>query len=187
MCTNCNQTPCSQVQQVNSCDGCYETINADCIIYNDDRLNYESSSIVNNTSRTLSSILEALENLQFKRESKIIEFTTDGVSTYTLVPEDLNKILLLTQVDDGVVGTITNNIILPETEDFINAEIIFKNIATPLDTDSTTIVFQFNKQINTAYAPAATTNAYASLDDNFGVVRLRFVKTTPTSYQWIVC
>lgn len=186
MACNCGQPNCTPTVQITNCDGCQYTLNANCVIYNGDRLSYEETTITDGSARTLSEILVSLQTVQNKRESKIIEFNTDGVSSYTLVPEDVNKVLLLTQIEDGVVGTITNTIVLPQTMDFADCEIIIKNIATPIDTNTTTIVFQFNLQIQYEWAPAASTNLFATLDDAHKVVRLRFVKTTPTAYQWIV-
>jgi hypothetical protein len=135
----------------------------------------------------LTTILQALESINTKRESKIIEFSTDNVDSYTLVAEDCQKILLLTQFDEGIIGTISNTIYLPQTLDFADQEIIIKDISTPLDTGTTTIEFDFNLAIQYEWAPAATSTSLATLwDTTHRTIRLRFVKTTPTSYQWIV-
>lgn len=187
MACNCNTPDCTPTIQLNSCEGCQYTLNTDCVIYNKERLDYESTNVNNNSSRTLSSLLTALEGLSNKKESKIIQFSTDGINSYTLVPEDCNKILLLTQFDEGVLGTISNIIVLPQTMDFADQEIIIKDISSPLDPNTTTIEYDFNLAIQYEWAPAATDTSLATLwDTTHRTIRLRFVKTTPTAYQWIV-
>ena len=187
MACNCGTPNCTQTVNLSNCEGCQYTLNSDCVIFNNDRLSYEAASVSDGSARTLTSILKAIESINTKRESKIIEFSTDGVGTYTLVPEDCQKILLLTQWEDGVIGTISNTIILPQTLDFADQEIIIKDISTPLDPNTTTIEFDFNLAIQYEWAPAATSTALSDLwDTTHRTVRLRFVKTTPTSYQWIV-
>ena len=184
---NCGTPNCTGTVQINNCEGCQYTLNTDCVIYNDDRLNYEDTSVSDGSARTLSSILLALEDLSFKRESKIIEFSTDGVDSYTLVPEDTRKILLLTQFDEGVLTDITNTIVLPQTADFIDCEIIIKDISTSADPGNVDVLYEFNLQVQYEWAPAATSNEFSVLaDSTHKTLRLRFVKTTPTSYQWIV-
>lgn len=187
MACNCGTPNCTSTVNLSNCEGCQYTLNSDCVIFNDDRLSYESVSVTDGSARTLTTILQAIESINTKRESKIVEFSTDGVDTYTLVAEDCQKILLLTQFDEGIVGTITNTIFLPQTLDFADQEIIIKDISTPLDTDTTTVVILFNLNLQYEWAPAATSNAFAVLGDStHKTIRLRFVKTTPISYQWIV-
>lgn len=187
MACNCNTPDCTPTIQLNSCEGCQYTLNTDCVIYNKERLDYEAFSVVNNSSRTLSSILTALEGINNQRESKIIQFSTDGIDTYTMVPEDCYKILLLTQFDAGITGTISNTIVLPQTMDFADKEIIIKDISTPVNTSTTTIEFDFNLSIQYEWAPAASSTAFTNLwNTDHRTIRLRFVKTTPTAYQWIV-
>ena len=193
-CSNCKKVNCcgcqntTTTEHVNSCAGCAETINTDCVIYNGDVLSFESVTTTNGSNRTLTSLLEQLDSSCTDRESKFIKFHSDGVTndgnSYTLKAEDVCKILLITQFDEGVEGTITNTIILPNTAEFINKEIIFKDISFCYD--AATIVIQFNQQIQYDWNPVATTNLYYSLDSTHKVLRLRLIKTSDLSYQWIV-
>jgi hypothetical protein len=105
---------------------------------------------------------------------------------YTIQAEDVNKTILLKGFDDGVIGTITYTLTLPQTMDFANKELVFKDISVPLDSESTTILWVFASAIQQTWVPTASTNSYDDLSDTNKVLRLRFVKTTPTAYQWIV-
>lgn len=187
MACNCGSPGCTSTVQLTNCEGCQYTLNTDCVIYNDERLLYESQSVTDNSARTLTSILKALETFNYTRPSKIIQFNTDGINSYTLVPEDTTKVLLLTQIDGGITGTITNTITLPQTAEFMDCEIIIKDISAPADTLTTNIEFLFNLQIQYGWDPVATSNELADLwNATHKTLKLRFVKTTPTSYQWIV-
>lgn len=184
-----SSTPCSTPTVVlNPCEGCSTTLSTDCVIYKGDKLSYEPSTITDGSARNVSSILEALESVNCcVRDSKIVQFNTDGTNSYTLVAEDTTKILLLTQFDEGVVGTITNTIVLPMSLDFAGKEIIIKNIAQPADSGVTNIVFNFSPAVQNQWVPTtATENDFDTLASVHQTVRLRFVKTTPTSYQWII-
>ena len=189
MSCNCSSTPCSTpTVQINSCEGCTYTVNTDCVIYKGDRLSFESGSVTDGSARTLSSLLEAIENIDCcSRPAKIVQFSVEGVSSYTLEAEDVNKILLLTQFDDGVAGTITNTIVLPSSLDFVDREIIIKDIATPVDPNVTNIEYLMSPTVQIDWAPAASENDFHTLaTGDHRTLRLRFVKTTPTAYQWIV-
>jgi len=184
-----SSTPCSSSTVVlNPCEGCSTTLSTDCVLYKGDRLSYESASITDGSSRTLTQLLEDLESLNCcTKDSKIVQFSTDGTTSYTLVAEDTTKILLLTQYDEGIAGTITNTVILPNSLDFAGKEIIIKNIAQPADSGVTTIVFNFSPAVQNQWVPTtATENDFDTLASAHQTVRLRFVKTTPTSYQWII-
>ena len=190
MSCNCSQTtivtnPCTP------CAGCAQTISTDCVIYSDTPLCFESEDVSSGDKRTLTNILKAVECNNTK-ESKIVQYHSDGVTndgdSYTVLSEDTNKVILLTCFDEGVPGTITNAIVLPQTSDFIDKEIIIKDISAPQDSEATTIEYRFSISIQYGWNPVLTSNNFSTLcDATHKTLKLRFVKTTPTSYQWIVC
>lgn len=177
--TTCNQ--CTPSVQLQNCVGCTYTTNTDCVIYNDDILSFEDPEIRVGSARTLTDILQQISDANCcQRESKII--TED----YTILPEDASKILLLQGFDDGVVGTITYTLTLPQTMDFANRELIIKDISAPIDSGVTTIVWRFNLALQTTWNPVATSVNLSSFQTStHKVLKLRFVKTTPSAYQWI--
>lgn len=189
-CTNCSKTV---TITTNCTSGCKSTINADCVIYDGEPLSFESDSVDNGDKRVLSDLLALIGQSKCPDvTSKVVQFSTDGVSSYTVTTDDLCKTILLTQWDDGVVGTITNTIILPQTTDFIDKELVFKDIAVPVDPDNADVEFIFNIAIQYQWFPTtATSTAMADLmDPTHRTLRLRFVNVNPdsyaASYQWIV-
>jgi len=183
-CTTCGSTSHSTlacVTKVPSCSACAFTLNTDCVKYKGDRLDgFEPETVTDGSTRSLSDLLTLISNsICCTRESRIVE------EDYTVVAEDAIKIILLKGADEGEPGTITYTITLPQTADFFNKEIIFKDISAPLDAEATTIVWNFNTAIQTTWNPADTSLAYADHEDDFKVVKLRFIKTTPSSYQWV--
>ncbi len=187
-CTNCSQTkttvtPCAS--------GCATTINTDCVIYDQDPLCFEDTNVEDGDKRTLTDLLQLIQ-CGLTKESKFIKFHTDGetddANAYTVVVDDTTKILFITCADEGVSGVVTNLITLPQTSDFINKELIFKDISAPLDSGTTTLAYQFNLQIQYGWNPVTTTNVFYTLaDSTHKTLKLRFVKTSDVSYQWVVC
>lgn len=176
-CNNCTPTV-----QLTNCAGCTYTTNTDCVIYKDDVLSFESPSTKDGSARTLTDLLQLISDANCcQRESNIV------TGDYTIVPEDTSKIILLKGFDDGVVGTITYTLTLPETLDFANKELIFKDISKPIDSGVTTIAWRFNIAIQYSWNPLTTTNNYVTLQTGtHKTLKLRFIKTTDASYQWIV-
>lgn len=198
-CSSCHKTPCTCASTCNNCatttvylttcSGCLETHNTNCIIYNGDVLSFEPATAVPYSNRTLTQLLQLIGGGNCGgRESKIIKFHSDGVtddgSSYTLVAEDVCKVLLVTVTDEGVVGNITSTIVLPNTADFIDKEIIIKDISTTFE--DATHVIQFNQAIQYDWNPVTTTALFANLESSHKVVRLRLIKVNELSYQWIV-
>ncbi len=176
----CNTTPC--VQTI-SCSPCTYTLNTDCIFYTGDRLSFESASIVDGSSRSVSDIIEKISATRQKFPSKILAFDTDTPS-YTLDETDLGKTLLLSGSDDGVIGTVTFTLNIPSTVTFMDEEIVIKNISTPLNPGSTNYEWTLNVAINTGYDPVATSTSFTTLSTN-GVLRLRFVQDQFGTYKWM--
>lgn len=185
-CTNCNKT--STVANCSS--GCTSTVNTNCVIYNSTPLSFEDDDVEDGDKRTLTSLLQLIESANTKG-SNILAFnddeTTDNGIAYTVTAEDTQKIILFTQTDDGTAGTRTYTITLPQTSPFINKELIFKDISAPSG-GGVTIEYIFNIDIQHSWDPLTVSDAFDDLcDATHRTLKLRFVKVTPTSYQWIVC
>lgn len=183
-CTNCGSTTHSTItcaSSVPSCSSCPYTLNAECVKYKGDRLDgIEPETVSDGSTRSLDDLLVLISNsLCCNRESRIVE------EDYTVVAEDAIKIILLKGYDEGTPGTITYTITLPQTADFFNKELIFKDISAPIDSGVTTIVWNFNSALQTTWNPVVTSLLYADHQDVFNVVKLRFIKTTTTGYQWV--
>jgi hypothetical protein len=184
-CTNCNQIVVPCVTTTPSCSSCPYTVNTDCVIYKGEVLSFESETQSASGSRTLSDLLALISNSNCCDKPSIL---VEG--DYTILAEDVNHTILLKGFDDGVIGTITYTLTLPQTMDFANKELVFKDISVPLDTDTTTIAWVFSSALQYDWVPTTQTSVYYSslsnLSNENNVLRLRFVKTTPTAYQWIV-
>ena len=180
-CNSCTQTS----SLPNPCNtGCTSTINADCVIYNKTPLSFEDD-VSNGDTRTLTEILQQIQN-GIERESKFVNFNSSENTQYTLVAEDATKILMLTFTDEGDSGTITRVINLPQTSDFINKEIIIKDISSQLG--NITLVYEFNIQVQYDWDTLTTTNLFYTLADSVHkTLKLRYIKTSELSYQWVVC
>lgn len=185
-CTNCSQTktitPCST--------GCASTVNTDCVIYDKDPLCFEDSSVDDGDKRTLTDLLQLIE-CNNEMASKIIKFHSDGETddgdSYTIVEEDVTKILLLTFTDDEASGTYENTIVLPTTSAFINKEILIKDISNVTDNQIAFLNYKFNVQIQYSWNPLLTTNSFYDLADPVHkVLRLKLVQINDVSYQWLV-
>lgn len=186
-CSNCTKTK----TVVNPCStGCTSTINTDCVIYDDEVLSFEDeTSVEDGDKRTLTDLLQQID-VCCGKESKVLAFNDDGETDngngYTVLEEDTRKILLFTQTDNGDAGTRTYTINLPQTTDFIEKELEFKDISVPSG-DGVIIEFVFNIAIQYNWNPTQTTTSYSVLmDSKHKHLILRYVKVTPTSYQWIV-
>jgi hypothetical protein len=185
-CNNCTKT---NTIVTNCTSGCKSTINADCVIYDGSVLSFESDSVNSGDKRTLSSLLDLIQvNV---KESKILAFNSDGTTdngtSYTVLEEDTNNIILFTQTDDGTPGTVTYTITLPQTSSFLNKELIFKDISEPSG-GGVTIEYVFSIDIQYDWNPLTVSADFATLmDATHKTLKLRFIKTTPSSYQWIVC
>lgn len=181
-CTNCSQTkttvtPCAS--------GCATTINTDCVIYDQDPLCFEDSEVEDGDKRTLSDLLQLIQ-CGLTKESKFIEFTSAENTQYTVVEGDTSVILLITFADEGYSGAVTRTINLPQTSEFINKEIIIKDISTQLG--DAVLSYQFNIQIQYDWNPLSTSNDFHTLaDPTHKTLKLRFIKTSDVSYQWVVC
>lgn len=183
-CTNCQKT----AYPTNCSSGCVNTIDSDCVIYDGAPLPFEGEDVETGDKRTLSSLLQLILD-SANRGSKIIEFNSDGETDngdeYDVVLEDTQKVLLITQTDDEE-ATVTYTINLPQTEEFIDKQLIIKDITNA--SVGTTVEILFNIDIQYEWDTVSTTDEFAVLmDSTHKTLSLRFVKVSPTSYAWIVC
>lgn len=185
-CSNCAKTSTT----TNCTTGCASTVNADCVIYKGEPLPFEGTDVEDGDKRTLSALLALIENCCGK-ESKLVNFHSDGETddglAYTVVAEDTSKVLLLKMTDEGIIGAIEPVITLPQTSAFINKEIIIKDICEFYE--DATLDITFNIQIQYEWGTiTSSSNSFDILcDSTHRTLKLRYVKTTETSYQWIVC
>jgi len=156
------------------CGGCATTLNADCIIFNKDKLCYEPDSVTNNSSRTLTTVLQNVCALA----SGIVESIFKDAD-FTLVATDNTKVITLIQSDSGGTFTIT----LPVNSlDYAGKIYTFRNVC-----DNTFATWQFNIQIPYDFDALATSDQYVTLmPSSRGVLKLAFIKTNPTSYGWVI-
>lgn len=66
-CNSSNQSPCVPTPTVHlsNCEGCVYTVNSDCVIYNGDRLDFEPSTVINGSVRTLTTLMELFPTCNF--------------------------------------------------------------------------------------------------------------------------
>lgn len=191
-CNNCNNynnvSPCvdgcSQHVVLVSCSNCQYTLNTDCVIWNKEVLEAEPTSVVPNSGRTLTQIIRNLDQKgEPTRSSKFI------TGDYTIEDGDENHILLFQGFTNSSSGSTTiYTITLPNTTYWIDKQLIFKDITAPYA--GKTVVWQFDTDIQYGWVTTQVTDQYLGLisspDAQHKRLSLRFIKTTPTSYQWIV-
>jgi hypothetical protein len=178
-CNLSNPAPTCNMCATTTCTGCEYTINTDCVIYNKTRLDFESESVVNNSSRTLTSVIQAVENInQGVFES---EFHTIGDGNFVLDANSNDKIIFLNDIEalTGATATIT----LPVNSlDYVGKVFTFIN-RTPAANGT----WSFNTPLIVDYDPLTTQTSYNSIViAGTKVLKIAFLKTTPTSYAWFV-
>jgi hypothetical protein len=176
-CSSCPQTNCS----CTNCTGCKYTINTDCVIYDGAVLSIEPNTTVPNSSRTLTTILEYIENCC--NRPSVIE-TDDFTVDDTHVDK---QILLKATFEDVSGGTETFVITLPDDAAYEGITLYFKDISGT-GTGGRTATWEFASSIQYQWSPATLSSVdYATLADaTHKVLRLTFVKISTTSYAWLV-
>ncbi len=236
---------CAQTVQLSSCTGCQYTLNSDCVIYNKEKLSFEPSTTKDNSARTLTTIVQAIEDDSISQEGDIVEIntkinninasivtinqtivtnntnltTTLNTATqdivtikqdivtinqkitnldkqskivtgnYTVIAEDVNKILLLKAVFDDVSGgeyAITLTLPAVTTAAFFNKTLIFKNISG-VGLGGRTAGWAFATSIQYQWSPTAlSSTVFNNLDDENKCLRLTLVMVDGVSYQWLI-
>lgn len=174
---NCNCSSCVST-------GCKFTVNTDCVIYNGDVLNYEPIDTIANSSRTLTELLEDLEDVNCCTRPSLIE-TAD----FELGEEHVGVMILLKATFDDVSGgTMTLDIDFPsDLTPFINKTLIFKDISGT-GTGGRVASWVFSEDIQYEWSPSSTlSDEYSVLADaTHKVLKLTLVKTSSTNYNWLV-
>ncbi len=169
---NCNS--CSSCPTPPVCGGCTYTLNTDCIIFNKDKLCYEPDNTTNNSSRTLTTVLQNACNLANGAVESVFyedDFTLD--STYN------NKVIILEDsgdVEDLIVTLPVNSL------DYAGKIYTFINKSTAAGA-----TWKFSLDIQYDYDPLSTSDEFNTLQtSSHRVLKLAFIKTNPTSYAWTI-
>lgn len=174
-CNNCNSCTSS--------GNCKYTVNTDCVIYNQDVLDFESTDTVANSTRTLTELLEQIENCCTR--PSVIETTSFEVDE-----DHIGKIILLKATFDDVSGgTMSLDITLPDDIAFAGVTLAFKDISGT-GTGGRVVEWIFDEQVQYQWSPStASSDEYtvlSELSNDNKVLYLTFVKVTSTSYAWLV-
>lgn len=171
-------TTCSNCA-TNTCSGCTYTLNTDCVIYNKAKLDFEAGNVLDNSSRTLTSVIQSMESLQQGLLQSKFHALSDG--GFTLDANDFDKVHFL---DDPDSSTGVNVVITLPTNslDFAGKVFTFIN-RTPVASGA----WSFNTPIIVDYDPLTTQTAYNSIvTAGTKVLKLAFLQTTQTSWGWFV-
>lgn len=171
-CTSCKKT------KLTPCDDCNYVVSADCVEYRGDRLYFEDTSVKNGSSRTLSEILESMDEQSsgcLEREAKLVS------GDYNVILEDVCKILLL----NGVSNTdVTYTITLPTSDDFVNKTLIFKDISGHED-PSGKISWEFSQEI--VIDQEESTDEFKKMAwAPHKILHLTLLKKDGLNYSWVV-
>lgn len=178
-CENCKKV------KLNSCEECDFTINTDCVNYTGDRLCVEDGLVKNGSSRTLTSVIEDLDDLCecSERSAKVI------TGDHQIILEDACKILLLDGELSDLAENVTYTITLPDTSNgdatnFINKTLIFKDISQQND-PSGSVLWEFDQSIKYDWENNLSTQSYETLSFSLHkVLWLTFVKHPDNTYKW---
>ena len=179
MCS-CNQTTlstCNTCGCTTTCAGCQYTLNTDCVIFNKERLDVEGGSVIDNSSRTLTTILQGLGGTT----PLVSEFHEIADGDFTLDKDSHNSLIVLqdTQSSSGETAIVT----LPVNSlDFAGRVYTFLNKTT-----AASGTWSFNVPLATNWDPFTTQTDYNTLCvATTGIVKLIFIQNTPTSWGWVI-
>lgn len=178
---SCNT--CNDCTNTTSVAGCKYTINTDCVVYNQEVLDFESTDTVANSTRTLTDLLQQIENCC--NRPSVIE-TED----FSITEDHIGKLILLkAEFDDVSGGTMSLEIELPDDIAYAGVTLAFKDISGT-GTGGRIAEWAFDEDVQYAWSPATlSTDDYttlAELSNENKVLYLTFVKVTSTSYQWLI-
>jgi len=162
-CTNCKKI------KLQSCADCDFEVSSDCV-------NYTVDGVTEMLSETLKDIYNSIECKH--KSSKTVQ------GDYTIIEEDVCKILLLN--GDVSVGDapISYTITLPDSEDFIDKVLVIKDI-TAEPSPSGEVVWEFNEEIQFCWNPEQSSRYFVDLAWwPHKVVYLAFIKVG-VNYQWV--
>lgn len=165
----------------NNCKDCAQYLKAQCIIYNGDKLWWETVGTRDGSARYLDDILEQLPDCCDDLSSYIV--TAD----YELQEGDENKILLLQGEDttEFSTDTVSYTITLPEDEAFIGKLIRIKNISS-LDQFGNEMQWNFDQSIKYDWEDNLSSTSFKVLAGSLHkMLWLTYVKTADNVYSWI--
>lgn len=168
-------TACKKITLEN-CD-CDFTVNTDCVEYKGDKLSFETN-VRNGSSRTLTSIIEGLTDQLCHRDVRLI------TGDYEVQSEDMCKYLIL----NGTPPTtedVTYTITLPDTEEFYDQTLIFKDISENGD-PSGIVYWDFSENIVYDKGSLDTENFEELASGPHKVLHLTFLKKDGVNYSWVV-
>lgn len=169
-CTSCKKT------KLTPCNDCDYVVSTDCVEYQGDKLSFESSSIKNGSSRSLTDILNSFDDREcITRLPKVIE------SDYEIIEEDFCKILLLSgDSDTNTTYTIT----LPDSDEYLNQTLVFKDVAN-YENLSGVISWEFSETIS--FDKGNSSNKFKKLAwAPHKVLHLTFLKKDGVNSEWVV-
>lgn len=177
-CNNCN--PCTSTTSSSSCK---YTVNTDCVIYNQGVLDFESTDTVANSTRTLTELLEQIENCC--NRPSVIETTS-----FEITESHIGKLILLKATFDDVSGgTMSLDITLPDDIAFAGVTLAFKDISGT-GTGGRVVEWIFDEDVQYQWSPTTLSSdeytVLSELSNENKVLYLTFVKVSSTSYQWLV-
>lgn len=177
-CNNCNS--CTSTT---SSGNCKYTINTDCVIYNQGVLDIESTDTVANSTRTLTDLLEQIQNCCVRPsviETESFEITEDHIGKLILLKADF---------DDVSGGTMSLDITLPDDIAFAGVTLAFKDISGT-GTGGRVVEWIFDENVQYQWSPSTLTSdeytTLSQLSNTNKVLYLTFVKVSSTSYAWLV-
>lgn len=183
MCNCSNNVPtsscstCSSCSPVSTCVTCQYTFNSDCVLYTKEKLAFEPASVIDNSTRTLTSVLQSISNSQpmVTSEFHLIE---DG--GFTLAPDSNDKIIIL-KSSSGVGNTAT--IALPvDSLEYSGRVYTFINKTTALQG-----TWSFGTALQTSYDPLVTQLAYNSISlGTTRILKIAFLQVSATSWAWTI-
>lgn len=177
-CNNCNS--CTSTT---SSGNCKYTVNTDCVIYNQGVLDFESTDTVANSTRTLTELLEQIQNCCVR--PSVIETTS-----FEITEDHIGKLILLKATFDDVSGgTMSLDIELPDDIAFAGVTLAFKDISGT-GTGGRVVEWIFSDNIQYNWSPTTNTSdeytLLSELSNDNKVLYLTFVKVSSTSYAWLV-
>ena len=174
-CNNCSNTVSSP--------NCSFTVNTDCVVYNQGVLDFEPIDTVANSTRTLTTLLQEIQNCCTR--PSVIE-TAD----FEVTEDHIGKLILLKATFDDVSGgTMSLDITLPDDIAFAGVTLAFKDISGT-GTGGRVVEWIFDEDVQYQWSPSTLSSdeytVLSELSNDNKVLYLTFVKVTSTSYAWLV-
>lgn len=169
-CTSCKKT------KLTPCNDCDYVVSTDCVEYQGDKLSFESSSVKNGSTRSLTDILNSFDDREcITRLPKAVE------SDYEIITEDFCKILLLSgDSDTDTTYTIT----LPDSDEYLNQTLVFKDVSN-YENLSGVISWEFSESI--AFDRDNTSDEFKKLAwAPHKLLYLTFLKKDGVNSEWVV-